>query len=193
MISLKQGGFYILTAIPYFIISFVILMIPMLNYIAVRINKKIFFLCIPILFILFGPFISFSSVITIPYIVSWKLNSLRCQYESTGRDAILLDDIKLILTELPEDDIVNIDFEKHYLIHGYLSRYGNISLDADQSNQHKYLISFENGWSYKANRDATGRYLEAETIFQKNRKRYKKNYKKIELNTNKLHLYTYKK
>lgn len=80
-----------------------------------------------------------------------------------------------------------------YIIRGYFARYGNISLDTDQSNQHKYLISFENGWSYKSERNAEGRYLQVETIFQKNRKRYKKNYEKIELNTNKLHLYRYKK
>ena len=101
--------------------------------------------------------------------------------------------IKLILIKLPKDAIVNIDFQRHYIIRGYFARYGNISLDTDQSNQHKYLISFENGWSYKSERNAEGRYLQAETIFQKNRKRYKKNYEKIELNTNKLHLYTYKK
>ena len=95
--------------------------------------------------------------------------------------------------ELPEGTIVNIDFQKHYLIHGYLARYGNISLDTDQSNQHNYLISFENGWSYQSDRNAKGRYLEEETGFQKKRRKYKKAYKKTELNTNKLHLYSYKK
>tara|TARA_B100001142_G_scaffold278798_1_gene289106 strand:- start:281 stop:2350 length:2070 start_codon:yes stop_codon:yes gene_type:complete len=195
MISSKQGGFYILTALPYLIIAFVILILPILNYIfnSFSIKRRIIYLFMLPIFILYGPFISYSSQITIPYIVSWKLSSLKYQYERAGRDKALIDDIKLILTELPETTTVNIDFEKHHLIHGYLARYGDISLDTDQSNQHKYLISFENGWSYKGDRNAKGRYLEAETIFQKRRRKYKKNYKKIELNTNKLHLYNYKK
>ena len=143
------------------------------------------------IFILYDPFISYSSQITIPYIVSWKLSSLKYQYERAGRDKALIDDIKLILTELPETTTVNIDFEKHYLIHGYLSRYGNISLDTDMRDPHEYLISFEDGWSYKANRDATGKYVEETTDFQKNQKVFNKDYRKIELNTNKLHLYKY--
>lgn len=193
MISLKQGGFYILTALPYFSISFVILIIPILNYILnrFRVKRGVIYLSMIPLFILYGPFVSYSSQITIPYIISWKLNSLKYQYERIGRDSLLLDDIKLILTELPEGNIVNIDFQKHYLIHGYFARYGNISLDADMRDPHEYLISFEDGWSYKANRDATGKYVEETTDFQKNQKVFNKDYRKIELNTNKLHLYKY--
>ena len=194
IISLKQGGFYFLTALPYFSISFVILIIPILNYILNRFSVKrvAIYVFMPALFILYGPFISYSSNIVSPF-GGWKLNSLKYQYERVGRDRLLLDDIKLILMKLPKDAIVNIDFQRHYIIRGYFARHGNISLDTDQINQHKYLISFENGWSYKSERNAEGRYLQAETIFQKNRKLYKKNYEKIELNTNKLHLYTYKK
>ena len=192
MISSKQGGFYILTTLAYFTIVFTLLILPILHYILNRfiLNRKIVYLFILVLFILYGPFISYSSQITIPFLASWKLNSLKYQYESAGRDTLLLDDIKLILTELPEDAIVNIGFQKNYIIHAYFVRYGNISLDTDLRNRHEYLIRFEDGWSYNR---AKGNYLEAETSFQKNRRKYKKDYKKIKLNTNKLHLYTYKK
>jgi hypothetical protein len=189
-ISLKQGGFYILTALPYFIISFVILILPILNYILNRfgVKRKIIYLFMVPLFILYGPFVSYSTVITIPYIASWKLNSLKYQCESTGRDKLLIDDIKLIMSELPEDTKLSIDFQKNYIIHAYFARYANISLDVD--NRYKYLISFEDGWSYDGR---IAEYVEESTSFQRKRQIYKKDYKKIELNTNKLHLYTYKK
>lgn len=203
IISPKQGGFYILTALPYFVISFIILIIPILSYILNRfsLKRKIVYLFVVILFILYGPFISYSSQINISQIVSLQLNSFKNQYKKDVRDKPLRDDIKLILTELPEDAIVSIDFQKHYIMHGYFARYANISLDSDIGNQHKYLISFEDGWSYEAskksssisNKNTTGEYLEKATSFQKKRRKYKKDYKKIELNTNKLHLYTYKK
>ena len=143
------------------------------------------------LFILYGPFISYSSQITIPYIHVWKLNSLKYQYESAGRDKPVIDDIKLIMREIPEHIKVNIDFQRHYMIRLYFVRYGNINSDNVRRNRHEYLISFEDGWSYKGDKNAKGRYLEAETMLQKNRRKYKKDYKKIELNTNKLHLYKY--
>tara|TARA_B100000795_G_C22701612_1_gene399885 strand:+ start:209 stop:853 length:645 start_codon:yes stop_codon:yes gene_type:complete len=203
IISPKQGGFYILTALPYFVISFIILIIPILSYILNRfsLKRKIVYLFVVILFILYGPFISYSSQINISQIVSLELNSFKNQYKKDVRDKPLRDDIKLILTELPENAIVSIDFQKHYIMRGYFARYANISLDADRGNQHKYLISFEDGWSYEAskkissisNKNTPGEYLEEATSFQKKRNIYKKDYKKIELNTNKLHLYSYKK
>ena len=144
-------------------------------------------------FILYGPFVTCSTVITIPSIVSWKLNSVKHQYESVSRDSLLLDDVKMILTELPDGATVSIDFQKNYTIHGYFARYGNISLDADVRHSHTYLISFEDGWSYQSDRDTKGRYLEEETAFQQRRRKYKEDYRKVALNTTKLHLYTCKK
>lgn len=188
MISLKQGGFYILTALPYFTISFVILISPILYYIAnrLRLQRKIVYLFMVALCILLGPFISYSSVIKIPYIGYWKVTSLKYQYERVGRDIALLNDIKLIMSELPEDEKLNIDFQKNYIVHAYFARYGNISLDTDMRIQQKYLISFEDGWSYDPR---ICEYREESTDFQNNRKIYKHDYKKIEINTDKLHLY----
>ena len=201
IISLKQGGFYILTALPYFVISFTILIIPILSYILDRfsLKRKIVYLFVLILFILYGPFISYSSQINISQIINLQLNSFKNQYKKDVRDKSLRDDIRLILKELPENAIVSIDFQKHNIIHGYFARYENISLDTDRGNQHKYLISFEDGWSYEAskkissisNKNTTGEYLEEATSFQKNQKAFNKDYRKIELNTNKLHLYQY--
>ncbi|MGY8989637.1 MAG: hypothetical protein ACKVJA_05215 [Flavobacteriales bacterium] len=201
IISLKQGGFYILTALPYFVISFTILIIPILSYILDRfsLKRKIVYLFVLILFILYGPFISYSSQINISQIINLQLNSFKNQHKKDVRDKSLRDDIRLILKELPENTIVSIDFQKHNIIHGYFARYENISLDIDRGNQHKYLISFEDGWSYEAskkissisNKNTTGEYLEEVTSFQKNKKAFNKDYKKIELNTNKLHLYQY--
>ena len=201
IISLKQGGFYILTALPYFVISFTILIIPILSYILDRfsLKRKIVYLFVLILFILYGPFISYSSQINISQIINLQLNSFKSQYKKDVRDKSLRDDIRLILKELPENAIVSIDFQKHNIIHGYFARYENISLDTDRGNQHKYLISFEDGWSYEAskkissisNKNTTGEYLEEATSFQKNQKAFNKDYRKIELNTNKLHLYQY--
>tara|TARA_B110000879_G_C10749265_1_gene347207 strand:- start:71 stop:502 length:432 start_codon:yes stop_codon:yes gene_type:complete len=141
-----------------------------------------------VLCILLGPFISYSSVIRIPYIGYWKVTSLKYQYERIGRDIALLDDIRLIMSELPEHTKLSIDFQKNYIIHAYFARYANISLDVD--NRYKYLISFEDGWSYDGR---IAEYVEESTSFQRKTQIYKKDYKKIELNTNKLHLYMYKK
>ena len=192
MISLKQGDFYILTALPYFAISFVILILPILYYIMSRLRlfKKIVYVFFVALCVLLGPFISYSSSIGIAYIGSWKIASLKYQYERVGRDKALLDDIKLITSELPQDSKLNIDFQKHYIIHAYFARYDNIILDTDLRKRYRYLISFKDGWSYDS---LTAEYVEESTSFQKNRKKYKKDYKKIELNTNKLNLYIYKK
>lgn len=190
MISLKQGGFYILTALPYFTISFAILIFPILYYIVnrLRFKRKIVYLFMVVLCILLGPFISYSSVIRIPYIGYWKVTSLKYQYERIGRDIALLDDIRLIMSELPEGAKLNIDFQKHYIIHAYFARHVNISLDVD--NRYKYLISFEDGWSYDGR---IAEYVEESTSFQRKRQIYKKDYKKIDINTDKLHLYKYYK
>ena len=188
IISLKQGGFYILTALPFFSIALGVLTIPVIHYLFSQINKKIVILFLVALFICLGPFISTSTTFLIPYTRYLTFNSIKYQYERIARDKPLIEDINLIMNIVPKNTILNIDFQQHWNIHGYFARYGNISLDTDRKNKYKYLISFEDGWAYS---DRTGKYVEETTDFQKNKKAFNNDYRKIELNTNKLHLYKY--
>ena len=188
IISLKQGVFYMLTALPFFSIALGVLTIPIFYNISSQINKKIVVLCLVSLLICLGPFTSTSTTFLIPYTRYITLNSIKYQYERIARDKPLIDDINLIMNIVPNNTILNIDFQQHWNIHGYFARYGNISLDNDRKNKYKYLISFEDGWAYSAR---TGKYVEEATDFQQNQKEFNKDYFKIELNTNKLHLYEY--
>ena len=188
IISLKQGGFYILTALPFFSIALGVLTIPIIHYLSSQINKKIVVLFLVTLFICLGPFISTSTTFLIPYTRYLTFNSIKYQYERIARDKPLVEDINLIMTIVPKNTILSIDFQQQWSVHGYFARYGNISLDTDRKNKYKYLISFEDGWSYSTR---IGKYVEESTDFQKNQKIFNKDYRKIELNTNKLHLYKY--
>ena len=186
IISLKQGGFYILTALPFFSIALGVLTIPVMHYLSSQINKKIVVLLLVFLFISLGPFISTSTTFLIPYTRYVIFNSIKYQYERIARDKPLVEDINLIMTIVQKNTTLNIDFQKHWNIHGYFARYGNIGLDTDRRNKYKYLISFEEGWTYS---DRIGKYVEEKTDLQKNHRKYNQEYNKIDLNTDKLHLY----
>ena len=188
IISLKQGGFYILTALPFFSIALALLTVPIFHYVFSQINKKVILLFLVSLIIYLGPFISTSTTFLIPYTQYMSFNSIKYQYERIARDKPLLEDIYLIMDKVQRNTRMNIDFQTNWSIHGYFARHGNISLDTDPRNQHNYLISFEDGWNYD---ERTGKYIAETTDFQNNRKIYKQDYKKIEINTNKLHLYKY--
>ena len=162
IISLKQSPVYVLTALPYFSIPFIILLIPILDYISRRVRKKMGYFFAAILFMLFGPFISFSTTIKIFTDESWQLNSLKYQYERVLRDKALLDDIRLIIKKVPENTKLGMNFQDGYsLIQSYFYRYGDLILGHYDSDQAIYLISFEDGWNYNA---IVGEYREINTI-----------------------------
>jgi hypothetical protein len=188
MLSQKQAWFYIITTLPFFSIALGILIAPIFHAVFSRTNKlpSIFLLAILLFFL--GPFASTSKTFLIPYTRYITFNSIKHQFNTIARDKPLIEDIKLIIGEVPKNTILSIDFEKNWSTHSYFARYKNISLDVDRTKRHKYLVSFEKGWNYDAR---TGKYIEATTIFQESQKIYNKNYKRVQISTNKLHLYEY--
>ena len=187
-ISLKQGGFYILTTLPFFSISIALLTIPIFNYLSSKLDTKFVVLSLISLFLYLGPFISSSTNFLIPYTRYIKFNSIKYQYKIIARDKPLLEDIYLILNQTKKNTIINIDFQKNWNIHGYFARYGNIGLDINPKIKNRYLISFEDGWNYD---ERTGEYSLKTTDFQLSQTKFKKNYSRVEIATKKLHLYEY--
>ena len=188
IISLKQGGFYILTTLPFFSIALGMLTIPIFHYFSSQINKKVLILFLVSLFIYLGPFISTSTTFLIPYTKYITFNSIKHQYETIARDKPLLEDIYLIINKLQRNTVLNIDFQKNWNIHAYLARHGNISLEINKTRKDRYLISFEDGWNYD---EKTGKYISETTEFQLLQKDSKKDYSRVQIPTKKLHLYKY--
>ena len=131
MISMKQRSFYILTVYPLFALGLAYYIYPMLNIIIEKINPntkgfKIF------------------KIITILIVISSIMLSIS-QKNRIGRDKTLITDSKAIISTVGENTTINICPSMYgiWSLHGYFSRYGNVSLDRNQDNICLYYLSFE--------------------------------------------------
>jgi hypothetical protein len=128
MISMKQRGFYILPVYPFVAISAGILLYPLLTFLFLKMDYKS-------KGFLFFKWISYSFIV---------LGILLSIYFSNGysRDKSKLKDIQTILRELPEGCTINIsqDLWEDWSLHGYFSRFKNVSLDQDVQNKREYLL-----------------------------------------------------
>jgi hypothetical protein len=185
MISLKQSPFYMITTLPFFSIALGMIAIPVFHYLSSKTNKNIVILLMLTLLLFLGPFFSTSTKFLIPHTQYLTFNSLKHQYERTI-DKDLIEDIKLIMSVVPNNSIIDMDFEKNWKVHAYLARHSNISLSIDENKKYLYLISFEDGWSYEPRKQ---KYIQYPTELQEGLKRIKKKYTKVDLLTNRLHLY----
>lgn len=128
MISMKQNGFYIVTTLPIFAISIALLFYPVLDSLMNPSfeRSRIF------------PFFKWFSYgifllsISVAIYFSGKI----------GRDKDKLEDIYLIMAELEEGEIITIPASLHedWSLHGYFSRYKNISLDLNQEIKREHLL-----------------------------------------------------
>jgi 4-amino-4-deoxy-L-arabinose transferase-like glycosyltransferase len=135
MISMKQSGFYILPAYPFFAIGFGVLMHPLLNSILDNMNYRskgfLFFKWV-------GYGIFFIGIILSIYFS-----------DRYSRDMNKIKDTYSILPEIPEGSIINItpDMFEDWSLHGYFGRFRNISLDPDLNNSRQFLLITKENYS----------------------------------------------
>lgn len=125
MISLKQRGFYMLSALPFFAIAIGFIIEPVINrWLAILSHKGSRILKIASLIVL-------ASAITLNLTFIGK----------TNRDHELLHDIHLMLPLIPEHSLVAMQPElwDDWSLYGYFARYKFISLDAKR-NDTEFLI-----------------------------------------------------
>jgi 4-amino-4-deoxy-L-arabinose transferase-like glycosyltransferase len=128
MISMKQSGFYIIPAYPFFAIGISILLYPLIDTIINKIDyDSRGFLCFK--FIAYGLFFT---AILLSFIFSDQYN----------RDKEKIADIKAILPGINKGAIINIspDMYSDWYLHAYFGRFKNISLDPDLNNVREYLL-----------------------------------------------------
>lgn len=127
MVSMKQSGFYILAALPFFGIAAALIIVPRIAYWTNTISNRGWFR-----FFRLG---SFLLLLTSVIIVFMQIGRVR-------RDKELIGDTHLITATVPYGTVVGIqpDLTNEWGLHGYLYRYGGISLDSDTSRMHTYLI-----------------------------------------------------
>jgi 4-amino-4-deoxy-L-arabinose transferase-like glycosyltransferase len=132
MISAKQSSFYILTVYPLFSVGLAYYLYPFINSIINNVkitpNSYVVFKKITIGIV----FISITMSVT--------------QINRIGREKNEVLASKAIIDIVGRNTTINICPEMYIIwsLHGYMSRYGNISLDENQNNKHQYYLSLEN-------------------------------------------------
>jgi 4-amino-4-deoxy-L-arabinose transferase-like glycosyltransferase len=135
MVSMKQNGFYILTSLPFFALGISTLLIPLVDNLFKNFNYQskgyLIFGWVASVILLVGIFLSF-----------FFSNQI-------GRDENMIKDTYTILSVLPKDCTVNIHptMSQDWSLHGYFSRYKNISLDPNSANKRDFLLIHKNVYS----------------------------------------------
>lgn len=129
MISLKQRTFYILTVYPIFSIGLAYLLLPYCNFLyhKIEVNSKGY-----------SVFVWTARVLATASIVL-----AISQINRVGRDHAMIHDSKAVVDVVGKNTKITICTEMHAIwsLHGYLSRYGNVSLDKNYANLHQYFLS----------------------------------------------------
>lgn len=132
MISMKQRGFYILTVYPLFSIGLAYYLYPLIKPVfdKLKTNQKGFKIFKGMTF----------------GIILGSIGLSANQINRIGRDKDIILDSKAVIDIVGRNTTINICPEIHSIwsLHGYMSRYGNISLDDNQNNIHQYYLSLEN-------------------------------------------------
>ena len=128
MISMKQSGFYIIPAYPFFAIGVGILVYPSIDYLFLKINyeSRWFFL-----FKWMGYLLFISGIILSVYFS-----------DRFSRDSGKIKDIYALLPGIPKGTIININPEMYsdWSLHAYFGRFKNISLDPDFKTKRDFLL-----------------------------------------------------
>jgi 4-amino-4-deoxy-L-arabinose transferase-like glycosyltransferase len=130
MISMKQRGFYILTVYPFFAISVGYLLLPIIEALISEIKENAF----KILTIITYCMITVSLGLSAYYIIS---------PERIGRDKNKILDCYEVIDEIGTHQVVNMcpSMYTDWSLHGYFTRYGNISLDVNLDRVHHYYLT----------------------------------------------------
>ena len=126
MVSVKQRDFYMLAALPFFALAFGHLSLSMVNTMLLEIKPKVrkwMLLCA-------------SGVLLMGIVLNV------CHIGKYGRDEALLKDIKMVLKEVPENEVIAVDPSdfSQWSWHAYFMRYGKVSLDDQEP--HKYSFTY---------------------------------------------------
>lgn len=135
MISMKQSGFYMLTALPFFGLSFAHLYRKTLQSLLSNITNKVYNIVL-----------GFSLIILM---VGVGLNIYFAG--KYGRDEVFLKDMKTVINEVGCENIISITKKDCNLFgwYSYFSRYGDVGLDSQ--NIHEYLLTSDPEYLYEFN------------------------------------------
>ena len=128
MISMKQSGFYIIPAYPFFAIGAGILMYPLIDSLFTRMNFKS------------KGFLLFKWTAYGLFLTGIMLSLYFS--DRFSRDSNKIKDTYTISQEIPQGSIININpgMFNDWSLHGYFGRFKNISLDPDLANKREYLL-----------------------------------------------------
>jgi 4-amino-4-deoxy-L-arabinose transferase-like glycosyltransferase len=131
MISLKQRNFYILTVYPLFAIGLAYCLYPIIKLAISKITTES------------KGFKIFKGV-TIGIIFTSIILTIS-QINRVGRDKAMINDCKAVINTVGKDITINIcpNMFSIWNLHGYFSRYGNLSLDCNQKNVCQYYLSLD--------------------------------------------------
>ena len=126
MVSVKQRDFYMLAALPFFALACGHFTLSMVNMMLLEIKPK------AKKWMLFGA----SGVLLLGIVLNV------CHIGKYGRDEAFLVEMKKALTEIPENEVIEINSEDftQWSWHAYFMRYGKVSLDNQEP--HKYKFSY---------------------------------------------------
>ena len=128
MISMKQSGFYILAAYPFFAVAIAHFLQPQLSIFTQN--------------ILSNPFASkrFSIVSVVLFALGVSLNI----YFSNGfgKDEVKVKDMRTILPYLPKNSIISIctEMNEDWTLHAYYERFKSVSLDYDVKHLRNFVL-----------------------------------------------------
>ena len=128
MLSMKQSGFYIIPAYPFFAIGAGILMYPLIDSLFIKMNYKSKGFLV---FKWIGYGLFFLGIILSLYFSN-----------HFSRDISKIKDTYAILPEIPRGSVINInpDMYDDWSLHAYFGRFKNISLDPDLKTKRDYLL-----------------------------------------------------
>lgn len=128
MVSMKQSGFYILTAFPFAAIALSALIDEYIYELSSKLNLKS------------KGFSIFKYVSICLLVVSISFGFLFIGKD--GRDVKLLSDMDVIAKKLPQKSIISVtnQMREEYSLFAYYARFHDISMDLNPDNQRQYLL-----------------------------------------------------
>ena len=128
MVSMKQSGFYILTAFPFAAIALSALIDEYVYELTSKLNLKS------------KGFSIFKYVSISLLVISFSFGFLFIGKD--GRDVKLLSDMDVIAKKLPQKSIISVtnQMREEYSLFAYYARFHDISMDLNPDNQRQYLL-----------------------------------------------------
>lgn len=128
MVSLKQGGFYIVPALPFFAIAAAYWVVPRVDHLISKIDPKS------------TGFRIFQVIIALLLIISIGLNGYFSQV--IGRDKATVQDVRKVVEQVPKQTTIAVkpSLWKNWDLHAYCHRYGFISLKSASPFEESYAL-----------------------------------------------------